>query len=140
MAKKGRKHLVSESLDIAFLQVLHGLITATMPEHKLESLAPKGATEQLMAKADAKGRYGRCDDLPDTFAIDGVALLGAVQIDDVQKGGSLADPMTRHGGGIAWRRGRRACTMLATCAMPSMRPRAGAGGAGRAPARHLAGG
>src|SRR6266542_1646337 len=49
--------IVRSDLNMAVLEIFHRLIATTMTEDKLESLAAKSATQQLMTETDAKCRH-----------------------------------------------------------------------------------
>ena len=49
--------IVRSNLDVAVAEILDRLIAAAMTKHQFESLAAKGASQQLMAKTNAEGRH-----------------------------------------------------------------------------------
>ena len=53
----GKTMIVRSNLDVPVARISDRLVTAAMTKDKLESLTAKRAPQQLMAKANAKGRH-----------------------------------------------------------------------------------
>lgn len=57
VSKDCKAVIVRSDLNVTVLKIFHRLIATTMTEDKLESLAAKRATQQLMTETDAKCRH-----------------------------------------------------------------------------------
>src|ERR1700674_2945635 len=73
--------IMRSDLDATANQILDWLIAPAMAKDQLESLTPESASQQLMSKADAKGRRARLSDVSYfcDFFVHGSRITGSVR-------------------------------------------------------------